>query len=140
MAFTPTGVDIALKRNENTGRFDFDWETQGQNKGNPKFDHSRSHAVFSILVSKKRDPVTGEGGYYFDRTGVRGTFLYKIRYDRLSTGSSLKAYAEDGGQQLISRGLLSSFSSQPQKKPKGGWNLFVTWSVPSGTYQNLLSL
>ena len=140
MSFSPTGVDIELVRNINTGRFDLDFETSGPNKGNPRFSNSRSHAVLSILVSKKRDPITGDGGYYFDRTGTRGTFLYKVRYDRLSTGSQLKSYAEDGGQQLISRILITSFSSSPTKKPNGGWNLSVSWSTPTGNFQNVLSL
>lgn len=140
MSFIPNGVDIELVRNITTGRFDFDFEQNGPNKGNPRFGNSRSHAVLSILVSKKRDPITGEGGYYFDRTGVRGTFLYKIKYDRLSTGSQLKSYADDGGQQLISRLFVSSFSSSPNKKPNGGWTLNVSWSTPTGNFQNVLTL
>jgi hypothetical protein len=139
MAFIPQGVDVELVRNPN-GRFTFDFITSGPNKGNPRFGNSRSHGVLATLVSKKRDPLTGEGGYYFDPTGVRGTYLYQVKYDRLATGSQLKAFAEDGGQQLISRLTISNFSSAPVKRPNFGWDLNVFWSTPTGNFQSVLSL
>ncbi len=139
MAFTPSGVDIALKRNPLNGKFTFDWDPQGSNKGNPKFNNSRENSVLIILHSHKRDPEKGTGGYYFDKTGRRGTFLYKVNQDRLATGGLLQGYSEDGGQQLISKKIIQTFTSTAQRLRPGSWVLFVTWSVPSGQYQQKFS-
>lgn len=140
MAFTSTGTDMGLVRNPLNGKFDFDWEKVGPNKGNPKFDDTRSHAVLSTMVSHKRDQVTRQGGYYWDDSNTRGTYLYKVKQDRLSTGGQLQGYAEDGGQQLISLQMISTFSVSPQKIRPGSWALSITWSVPAGKYTQLLSI
>lgn len=138
MAFVSSGKDIALRRNERNGKFTFDWAVSGPNKGNPSFDDTRAHSVLLILYSHKRDPVKGTGGYYWDPTGRRGTFLYQAKEDRLATGGLLQGYAEDGGQQLLNQALIQSFQASAKRLRPGRWSLLVNWSVPSGTFQQTL--
>jgi len=140
MAFKSTGKDIALRRNDTNGKFTFDWATSGPNKGNPNFDDSRANAVLVTLNSYKRDPVAGTGGYYWDPSGLRGTFLYKVKQDRLATKGQLQAAADDGGQQLISKLVIQTFTSTAERKAPGKWTLTVEWSVPAGQYKQTVNL
>jgi len=83
MALQFTGGDIALVRNESTGKFDHVWSSAGPNAGNPVLDNTRSHAVLTTLVSRKRGTRPGsqtpEGGYYYDPQNRRGTLLWTRR-------------------------------------------------------------
>lgn len=140
MAFVSSGKDIAVRRNEQNGKYTFDWCTEGGNKGNPRFDDTRSHSVLLVLYSHKRDTEKGTGGYYWDRSGRRGTFLYQAKQDRLATLGLLQAYAEDAGQQLMKEGLIIRLEATAKRLHRGRWTLSVQWSVPSGPHTHTLSL
>jgi len=135
--FTQSGVDIALQRQDSTGKFDMVLETSGGNLGNPKFEDTRAHAVLSTLMSRKRGQRPGDqtqgGGYYGDAQNRRGTLLWTVTQDRTATGSQLVAYAEDGGQQLIELRMLSSFQAKATKLSPAKWRLDCRWMLPDGT-------
>lgn len=133
MAFTSTGTDIAFKESPSApGRFTFDWDASG----NPRFDDDRAHAVITTLVSWKRGRAPGQkieqGGYYWDETGQRGTLIWTVKHDTLATKSQLEAYAEDAGQQLVSRGIIKSLSATATRLSPGRWRLDVEWTLPDG--------
>lgn len=135
--FRPLGIDIALKPSQRRpGRFDLDWETSGPNKGNPRFDNDRQHAVLTLLTARKRGRRVGsrveEGGYYWDETGERGTLIWTVQYDRLATASQLRAYAEDGGAQLVARGIVETLTAEPERQSPGRWRTFVEYTLPGG--------
>lgn len=135
MAFTSKGVDIELKPSPGSpGRWTFDWDTAGPNKGNPKFGSSRAHAVITCLVNWKRGRRPGskveEGGAFWDETGQRGTLIWTVTHDTLATGGQLQAYAEDAAQQLIARGYIASLTAVATRLEPGRWRLDVSWTLP----------
>jgi hypothetical protein len=75
--FQQQGIDIELERNPATGKYDAKLSSSGPNKGNPVFSDTRSHAVLTTLVSRKRGQRPGDqvqsGGYYGDSQNRRGT-------------------------------------------------------------------
>lgn len=144
MALQFTGRDVALVRNDATGRFDLSFSSSGPNKGNPILDDTRTHAVLTTLLSWKRGTRPGaktpEGGYLWDVAGRRGTLLWTVLQDRLATTSQLQAFAEDGGQQLLDLKQIGSFSARAFRIAPGRFRLDVAWSTPSGTPVTPLSL
>ncbi|MFO0578705.1 MAG: hypothetical protein U1A78_32280 [Polyangia bacterium] len=144
MALQFTGRDVALQRNEATGKFDLQFSTEGPNVGNPVLDSTCTHAVLTTLLSKKRGTRPGsplqEGGYYFDTTGRRGTLLWTVNQDRLATPSQLKAYAEDGAQQLVDLRYIASFDASARKRGPGNFLLTCRWFLPSSTTPLSVSL
>lgn len=143
MALQFTGRDVALQRTA-SGKFDLVFSKSGPNKGNPVLDNTCTHAVLTTLLSKKRGIRPGsqsaEGGYYWDTTGQRGTLLWTVNQDRLATPSQLKAYAEDGGQQIVDLRYLASFEASAQKRGPGNFLLTCKWFLPSGTTPISVSL
>jgi len=143
MALQFTGRDVALTRTA-ANRFDFVFSTSGPNKGNPVLDDTRTHAVLTTLLSWKRGTRPGarvpEGGYYWDTVGRRGTLLWTVSQDRLTTLSQLEAFAQDGGQQLIDAQQIASFTARAQRVGPGRFRLNVTWSNPSGVPQSPLGI
>lgn len=137
MAFQQSGVDAALRRNDATGKFDLVLATSGPNIGNPNYDNTRTHAILTTLISRKRGQRPGSqvqgGGYYGDPQNRRGTLLWTVNQDSTTTGSQLEAYAEDGGQQLIELRMVSSFAARAIRKLPGKWRLDCTWFLPDGT-------
>ncbi len=137
MAFQQSGVDAALRRNDATGKFDLVLATSGPNIGNPNYDNTRTHAILTTLLSRKRGQRPGSqvqgGGYYGDPQNRRGTLLWTVNQDSTTTGSQLEAYAEDGGQQLIELRMVSSFTARATRKAPGKWQLDCTWFLPDGT-------
>lgn len=133
------GRDVALVRREATGRYDLDFFA-----GNPRLDDTRTHAVLTTLMSWKRGTRPGsrsaEGGYYFDPQNRRGTLLWTVSQDRMSTPSQLKAFAEDGMQQLVDAKLIASFTASARRVRPGQFRLDVTWTNPDGTRVPGLSL
>ena len=147
MALTSIGPDIALARVAASGRFDFDMSTSGSNKGNPKLDSARTHAVMTTVFSRKRGRAPGDrqesGGYYWDTSGRRGTLLWTVTQDRQSTRSQLISAAEDGLQQLVDEKFIVSFP-QPEASrvgvSQGRWGLTIQWQTPSGDRKEALRL
>ena len=131
------GSDVALRRNDSNGRFDLILQTGGRAKGNPLLDSTRTHAVLTTLVSWKRGTRPGksqtpEGGYYWDTSGRRGTLIWTISQDKIATPSQLKAYAEDGGQQLLDLKYIASFTASANRRAPGKLSVTCTWTLPSG--------
>lgn len=137
MALQFTGRDVALVRDDATGKFDLIFQTSGPGRGNPLLDNTCTHAVLTTLLSKKRGIRPGsqsaEGGYYWDTTGQRGTLLWTVNQDRLATPSQLRAYAEDGGQQLVNLRYLAAFEASATKRGPGNFLLTCRYYLPSGT-------
>lgn len=137
MALQFTGRDVALVRDDATGKFDLSFSSSGPNKGNPVLDNTATHAVLTTLLSMKRGRRPGsqnaEGGYYWDGSGRRGSLLWTVSQDRLATPSQLRAYAEDGGQQLVDLRYLASFEATAARRAPGKFALSVLWRLPSGT-------
>lgn len=136
MALQHTGRDVALVRDAATGRFDLSFSRSGPNRGNPILDDTRTHAVLTTLMSWKRgtrpsSPVS-EGGYYYDPQNRRGTLLWTVTQDRMATPSQLKAYAEDGGQQLLDAKQIASFAASARRIKPGQFRVDVTWTTPQG--------
>lgn len=118
------------------GKMDLVFDTTGANKGNPRCDSTRTFAVLTTLMSWKRGRRVGssvdEGGWIWDPEGTRGTLLWTVGHDRLSTPSQLRAYAEDGAQQLQRLGFVQTWETEPVRRAPGKWLLNVRWTVPSG--------
>lgn len=137
MALQFTGSDVAVVRRESDGKFDWVWSTSGPNKGNVVLGNTRSHAVLTTLVSRKRGTRPGsqvqEGGYYYDPQNIRGTLLWTLTQDRLSTPSSAEAFAQDGGQQLLNMKLIATFTARAIRPAPGKLKIQVTWTNPDGT-------
>lgn len=144
MALQFTGNDVALVRDDATGKWDLQLSTSGPNKGNPVLDSTRMHAVLTSLVSWRRGTRTGsrtpEGGYYWDTTGKRGSLLWTVSQDRLATTSQLKAYADDAGQQLVNLKILASFTARATRLAPGRFVTTVSWTLPSGATPPPLAL
>ena len=140
----PPGLDVTLVRQQDTGKFDFQVASSGLNKGNPNFDATRTHAVLTTLLSWKRgrrpQSQVAEGGYYWDPSGLRGTLLWTIAQDRVATASQLVAYADDGGQQLISSKYVASFTSSAERLRAGAYRLRVNWTTPTGNWHATLTV
>lgn len=136
MALQHTGSDVALVRDESTGKFDLSFSTSGPNAGNPVLDETQTHAVLSTLLSWRRGTRPGsqtpEGGYFWDAAGRRGTLLWTVTQDRLATVSQLSAYADDGGQQLLDLRLLASFNAAAARVAPGRFLVTVSWTTPQG--------
>ena len=136
--FTSGGADITLVDSQrNPGRMDFVFDDSGTNKGNPRFDDTRTHSVLTTVMSRKRGkaPVSRveEGGYYWDDTGFRGTLAWTIKFDRLATRSQLVAAAEDAGGQLVADKLITSLTAEAYRvnAQKGRWRLDLAWTLPN---------
>lgn len=145
MALTSVGPDVALTRS-GTGRFDWDMSTSGTNKGNPKLDATRTHAVMTTVFSRKRGRAPGDkqesGGYYWDESGRRGTLLWTVTQDRQATRSQLISAAEDAGQQLVDERYIVSLGADAQRQGigLGRWLLGIQWRTPSGDRKEALRL
>ncbi len=146
MAFVAAGNDIALARNQSNGKWDIDWETNVHtgNKGNPRYDSTRRHSIMVTLVSKRRGKRPGsqveEGGYYWDTSGVYGTLLWTVIWDRMATESQLTSYAQDAGQQLSDFKLISTFAARARRLGPGKWTLTATWTVPGNSAEENVAL
>lgn len=137
------GFDLALRRQDDTGKFDWIMSTSGANKGNPVFDQTRTHSVLSTLTSWKRgtrpQSKQAEGGYYWDATGQRGTLLWTATQDKQATRSDLIAYAEDGGTQLVNLNYISAFTVDATRRRAGAYTVYFTWITPSGEQSQTLN-
>lgn len=130
------GRDVALQRNPANGKFDVFFATSGPSKGNWVLDSTQTHAVLTTLVSRRRGRRPGsasaEGGYYFDRDNRRGTLLWTVTQDRMTTPSQLQAFAEDGLQQLADRKQIANYRVTAQRVRAGQFRVDVSWSLPDG--------
>lgn len=130
------GRDVALVRNPSNGKFDVSFATSGPNRGNWILDNTATHAVLTTLISWRRGRRPGsaveEGGYYFDAQNRRGTLLWTVTQDRLTTPSQLQAFAEDGMQQLADRKRIASYTVRAQRLRPGQFRVDVTWALPDG--------
>lgn len=136
MALQFTGRDVALARQESNGKFDLVESTTGHNKGNPVLDNTRSHAVLTTIVSRKRGTRPGsqvqEGGYYYDPQNQRGTLLWTLTQDKMSTPSLAEGFAQDGGQQLLNTKTIATFAAKAVRPAPGKLRLQISWSNPDG--------
>ena len=130
------GLDVKLVRNSSTGKYDLSFSRTGPNKGNPELEFSRTHAVLTSLLRRKRGqrPGTGvaAGGYYFDQQNRRGSLLWTIAQDRLSTPSQMRAYAEDAMQQLVERNIIQSYEVTALRTAPGKLRADVGWRDLAG--------
>lgn len=130
------GRDVALQRNPANGKYDVFFSTAGPSRGNWVLDNTRTHAVLTTLVSRRRGRRPGspaeEGGYYFDPQNRRGTLIWTITQDRMTTASQLRAFAEDGMQQLADRKQISNYQVTAQRVRPGVFRADVSWSLPDG--------
>lgn len=144
MALDLSGRDVALARQESTGKFDLVFSGTGPNKGNPTLDNTGAHAVLTTLLSRRRGTRPGsrsqEAGYYYDPQDRRGTLIWTITQDRAATTSQLQVYAEDGGQQLLDLRMVTSFSAKATRVAPGRFQLVVLWRAIDGTTPSPLRL
>ena len=143
MALQHTGRDIALQRDPLSGKYDLVFSASGPNKGNPVLDDSRTHAVLTNLLSQKRGSRMGsapQGGYYYDPTGSRGSLLWTISQDKLSTPSQLRSYGEDVGERLLNRKQIRTYRVSASRIGSGKFRLDFAWSVPGSSSVNSLSV
>jgi len=143
MALQFTGRDLALKRDPLTGKFDFVISSSGPNKGNPVLDDTRTHAVLTSLMSRKRGSRMGsapQGGYYYDPTGSRGSLIWTIGQDKLSTPSQLKAYGEDVGARLVDAKQIRSYRVSAARIGSGKFRLDFAWTLLDGSSVNPVSV
>jgi phage gp46-like protein len=136
MSLQLTGVDVVLVRDSATGKFDLFLSRTGANKGNPELTSSRQHAVLTALLSRKRGlrpgSVVKQGGYYFDPQNRRGSLIWTIAQDRMTTTSQLKAYADDALQQLVERNIIATFTATATRLAPGKFRLDVVWQDLAG--------
>ena len=109
--------DIALIRTQR-GKFTFTWD----DTGDVIFDNRAVYPVLTTLVTRK-------GQYYHDAEGNQGTLLYTMKQDKLTTGSQLRSYAQDGGNQVIAEGIITSFSAQAERIRSGSFALQLSWKM-----------
>lgn len=109
--------DVALTRTQR-GKFTFAWD----NQGDVIFDNRAVYPVLTTLVTRK-------GQYYHDAEGTQGTLLYTIKKDKLTTGSQLRSYAQDGGNQVMAEGIITSFSAQAERIRAGSFILKLFWKI-----------
>lgn len=133
MPFTASGGDIALKRNPDTGRYDFDWDLTGPNAGNPKYDDRQTHRTASLTVGHR-------GQWVMDRTGLRGSVIYLIKHDRSSTASDLENAERDALTKAVVDGaILPDPTVRAHRIGPGNYQLDITTVTPDGN-KNPLSL
>ena len=136
MALQHTGRDLALRRDPLTGKFDLVISSAGPNRGNPVLDDSRTHAVLTNLMSRKRGSRLGsqpQGGYYYDPTGSRGSLIWTIGQDKLSTPSQLRAYGEDVGARLVDAKQIRSYRVSASRVGAGKFRLDFAWTLLDGS-------
>lgn len=93
MAFVPAGDDIAVRVGA-SGRLRRIWDTTGPNKGNPRFDTTKEHAVWISVFARR-------GQYWADQTGTFGSLVYTLPQDPKATPQKFVSYAEDGVAPLV---------------------------------------
>lgn len=120
--------DIAIIRNPR-GKFTFAWD----DTGDVVFDNRAVYPVLTTLVTHK-------GTYYWDTDGSQGTLLHTVKRDKFTTGSQLRSYAQDGGQQVIAEGQITQFEAQATRLRPGTWELSLSWQVKSQTVQEQVRL
>jgi hypothetical protein len=125
-----------MRRNPATGKLDFDWDADGSNAGNPKYSDDNIHRVLSLLVEHRPSPATPDGpatpGWVWDRTGQRGSLIYRVKNIRRSTPSQLEAYALDAMQKAVDEGWISNPSAKAYLSPATSARLEVSWHNPGG--------
>lgn len=109
--------DVALSRTQR-GKFTFAWDEMGD----VAFDNRAVYPVLTTLVTRK-------GEYYFDPDGTQGTLLHTVKQDKFTTGSQLRSYAQDGGNQVIQEGTISQFTPTATRLKSASWELDLSWQV-----------
>jgi phage gp46-like protein len=99
MALTSQGSDIAVAVSPRSGRLRRIWDTSGTNKGNPRFDNTREHAVWVSVFCLRN-------AYWADSTGTFGSLVPTLRQDPKATPAQFVSYAEDGLQPLVSQSRI----------------------------------
>ena len=109
-------LDIALRESRTViGKLTWTWKN-----GNPVWDKSGTYPVLSTCLTKK-------GRYRWDRS--MGTYVLRVRQDRSVTGSQLRSYFADGGQQLKAAGVLTTFDAQATRERAGRYRVDVRWRI-----------
>lgn len=119
------GVDVALVRNNATGRFDVLLDASG----NPVWTDSQEHTVMSLLLEF-------EGGYIFDQTGKRGSRLRRIVQDKASTAADLRAAILDALDPAIQDGRIRNVVPTVTKLGPGRYKCAVKYQNRSGHMKN----
>ncbi len=111
--------DVALTKTHR-GKFTFTWDEFSDVVFNER-------AVYPVLTTL----ATRKGEYAWDSEGTQGTLLHTVKQDKFTTGSQLRSYAQDGGNQVIAEGSITAFDAQPTRLGPGSWELQVSWHVKS---------
>ena len=127
MSFRPAGTDIAVITNAE-GWPDIVFDTTGPNKGNPRYDNTRAHALFSRIFRKK-------GRYYWDRTGQSGTLLHTVKDDRQAAAARIQSAVEDGADQIKARRLIVRYEVAVQRLRPGLYQWSIGWT-PTGAQKS----
>jgi phage gp46-like protein len=94
---TTRGSDIALALDPRTGRYTFDWASDG----NPRFTDSEEYAVLSALHMRL-------GQWWADTQGNIGSRLYTVTTEQVGTTEQIKAFAFEALQPMVEEGRLRS--------------------------------
>lgn len=100
MAFVPAGDDIAVRVGVR-GRLRRIWDTSGPNKGNPRFDTTKEHAVWISVFAQR-------GQYWADTTGTFGSLIYTLPQDPKATPQKFVSYAQDGVAPLVTASRIQN--------------------------------
>ena len=123
-----------MRRNEATGKLDFDWDATG----NPAYADDNAHRVLSLLIEHRPSP--GSPGYWADETGRRGSLIYTVKNVRLAgrsggpvaTPSDLEAYVRDALGKAIDEGWIYDVVVKASLRPLTRAHLSVSWRNPGG--------
>jgi phage gp46-like protein len=105
--------DVALARNPNTGRFNFQWKD-----GDVVFDSTCEHEVISRLVEKRAK-------WWADETGTHGSRLWTITHINASTRSEADAYAREALQPMIDANRITLTKVTVDVSPMAGSRVVV---------------
>jgi phage gp46-like protein len=105
--------DIALVRNPNTGRFNFQWKD-----GDVVFDRTCEHEVMSRLVEKRAK-------WWADADGAHGSRLSTITHINASTRSEADAYAREALQPMVDANRIAITKVVVDVGPIAGSRLLV---------------
>jgi phage gp46-like protein len=120
------GLDIAVRVNPRTGKLRRVWDTAGPNKGNPRFDDDRHHAVWSQLFTR-------QGEYFADESGTHGSLLHTVSEGAAAqTPDRAAGYAEQSLAVLVQRGVIMPAPRVSATAPSPSrLDLYVTFRAPN---------
>lgn len=125
MAFTGSG-DVEMVQDPRTGRLQLQWGPDG----NPVYSSTRSHKVASLLIEHR-------GRWLQDKTGARGSVLYRIKNDTSRTPSEVESAARDALKPLVDAGEISAVVAVATRQSGGRYRLLVNYRTPDGVQHSI---